>query len=104
MKTVELDTEGQARITELRDDEQFRLVIARTGEYGVIYQRDPYSGKTFPRGVNLVDGLYRTDFPWNVAATTWEGLAYAWARNSRHVHGKFVIAYKATSTEDHIEI
>lgn len=106
METIRLDDKGLKRITELRDDELFRLVIARGGEYGAIYRRDSISKKIFAQGVGLVSGVYRVDFPWHgvVLSTTWEGLAYAWAREMRHVDGKFVIAYKATGTEDHIQV
>jgi hypothetical protein len=105
METIQLDDKGLKRITELRDDELFRLVIARGGEYGAIYRRDGISKKIFVQGVELVSGVCRVDRPWHgVFSTTWEGLAYAWAREMRHVDGKFVIAYKSTGTEDHIQV
>lgn len=105
MQTVKLDAEGLAQVTHLRPDEQFRLVVARTGEYGAIYRRDSYTKKHCSTGVELKNGVYRVDMPWESAsASTWEGVAYGWARVTRHVAGKFVIAYMATGTEDHIEI
>jgi hypothetical protein len=97
VQSFEIKQESADEITQIRPDEEFRMVVSQTGDWAKVWIRAASNpSAVFPRGAVYENGEYRMDgVTKRVVANSWEELVVGLAQQYR-VIGIVALAYTAT--------